>query len=276
MPTPGGPVQRRIYKVTGLGDTPIRATYVDGRHFIIKYFFSIVFFFSSRNSLLQWLLNRLSSFKLHTAFRYSLKTDLFGKKKKLTEMNKIYRYLNNFLLPLGNEPLTSEIEDYYNSLSIFAFGKRNSTVNFDAHEIWTFDVNRWCWIIDSSTFFHRFIPGDNAPRTSVGQYYRDVKNYNIRYPELPLLVLGTQGALVPIEVSFTCASQVHCVIVISFQHWRIELIFSCARLSVIKRLWENWTSVKLPIWFERLLDRHTSEEKRLTIVYVTLHNFSDL
>ncbi|KAK7603257.1 hypothetical protein V9T40_003256 [Parthenolecanium corni] len=45
-----------------------------------------------------------------------------------------------------------------------------------------------------------FIPGDNAPRTSVGQYYRDVKNYNIRYPELPLLVLGTQGALVPIEL----------------------------------------------------------------------------
>lgn len=48
----------------------------------------------------------------------------------------------------------------------------------------------------------RFQPDGDAPPVIVYNYYKLVKNYEIIYPKLPLLVVGSKGALVPIEVSF--------------------------------------------------------------------------
>lgn len=41
MPNPGGQVQKRIYKVTGLGGSPVEERFVDETHFIVLIFFSL-------------------------------------------------------------------------------------------------------------------------------------------------------------------------------------------------------------------------------------------
>lgn len=92
--------------------------------------------------------------------------------------------------------------------NIFLFTKNNSTearqqlfVSVIAMGTWVKYVRniisdyRVIWYID------RFQPNGDTPPVIVYNYYKSIKNYVITYPKLPLLIVGSKGALVPMEVS---------------------------------------------------------------------------